>query len=315
MVNFSVAENQNPLCFANRRVLRRNAFTLIETLVVIAIIGVLLGLLIPAVQKARESALRLASSNDLRQMGLAITMYHDSYGYFPPALVDWDQNDDSPQWKERAGSTHYFILPYLEQDALAKIGPPYYFWQVYKNHSVRVYLNPCDPTSPSNGLFADGPDSFGVTGYAASLLSLGYHYRQEHEYSQLMKMASITDGLSNTIFITEKSTVCDNPNYAPDIYGTSSFYNIWAYGRSSRPEWNPLFLYGVLGPESKFQVNPISSGASATCDPRLASAPRSAGILAGMGDGSVKLLGAGISPETWWALCTPAGKDVPGPDF
>jgi hypothetical protein len=138
----------------------------------------------------------------------------------------------------------------------------------------------------------------------------------------------VTDGLSNTIFMTEKVTVCSNSTYESGIAVTEgngdsntdlNYYPIWAYGRTYWPEWNPVFAaslswpgyqYGVIGPASKFQVNPITSGPNANCDPRLASAPRSAGILAGLGDGSVHLLSAGIDPNIWWALCTPDQGEV-----
>jgi prepilin-type N-terminal cleavage/methylation domain-containing protein len=316
----------------------RGAFTLIELLVVIAVIAVLVGMLLPAVQKVREAAARIQSTNNLKQIGLAIMNYHDTIGHFPPAWVDWDA-DWNPQYYNNCGSTHYYILPYIEQTALANISDGYgdfYFWNVYHDpgYGVKTYVNPSDPTCPPGGIYNDmTPDPwnppavygpYGVTGYAANFVSLGYFINDGtvtgfSEY-RIMHIRDVTDGLSNTIFMAEKTTVCTNPNYSDPNSGNYfnggttpvdvNYYNIWAYGRTPWPEWNPVFAYQVTGPASKFQVAPITSGLNATCDPRFAAAPRSAGILTGMGDGSVRLLAADISPNTWWALCTPDQGEV-----
>jgi prepilin-type N-terminal cleavage/methylation domain-containing protein len=283
--------------------MQRRGFTLIELLVVIAIIAILIGLLLPAVQKVREAAARTQSTNNLKQMGLGIHNYHDSNQYLPPAFVDWD-SDYNPTWYNRCGSTQYFILPYIEQDNLAKIGSPYYFWQVYTDHGIKIYVNPSDPSGGTTGLFVDPLyGDYGVTGYAANFQSLGYFLNDAT--NKIMRMTSVTDGLSNTIFMAEKLTLCLNTAYAGNPYGDPRYYNIWAYGRTAWPEWNPVFAYQVTGPASKFQVQPIWQGPNANCDPRYASTVRSSGILVLLGDGSVRSVSTSISPDTWWAACTP----------
>ena len=102
---------------------QRKGFTLIELLVVIAIIAILIGLLLPAVQKVREASNRLSCSNNLKQVGLAFQMHHDQFGAFPSGGLNWNSdrtmNGGAPaDYQTQAWGWAYQILPYLEQKAL-----------------------------------------------------------------------------------------------------------------------------------------------------------------------------------------------------
>src|SRR5438046_10755611 len=99
--------------FAHLKPTRRRGFTLIELLVVVAIIAVLIGLLLPAVQKVREAAARIKCANNLKQLGLAAQSYHDANEHLPPGVGYY------PTAADGAFGTYFFhLLPHVEQDNL-----------------------------------------------------------------------------------------------------------------------------------------------------------------------------------------------------
>ena len=97
---------------------RKRAFTLIELLVVIAIIAILIALLLPAVQQAREAARRAQCKNNLKQLGVAMHNYHDTYGMFPPSIwaIHWSQGHT--WWSQEKGSHLVHLLPFVDQQPL-----------------------------------------------------------------------------------------------------------------------------------------------------------------------------------------------------
>jgi prepilin-type N-terminal cleavage/methylation domain-containing protein/prepilin-type processing-associated H-X9-DG protein len=142
---------------------RRSAFTLIELLVVIAIIGILIALLLPAVQKVREAANRASCSNNLKQIGLASHNFHDSFGFLPPSTI----RDDWATWA-------VLVLPYIEQDNI------YRFWDLQlryqeqppeaRENNLKIFF--CPSRRSSSGVGFSQNDLPGTSDPASALGSM-----------------------------------------------------------------------------------------------------------------------------------------------
>lgn len=210
---------------------RRVGFTLIELLVVIAIIAILIGLLLPAVQKVRDAAARSQSQNNLKQVALALRNFESAHETTPPVFGQVKGGGVS-------GSIYYHLLPHLEQNALFDLGP-----DASRSYSLKVLRHPADPTMTADGVFnlptaaprwdaSSGTANpypawanqsnlqWGLSSYSANWQVFG---------DQGARLAKLQDGLSNTIVFNEKYAVAQRPSGNP-MYGAT----LWGYGVDPR---------------------------------------------------------------------------------
>lgn len=317
----------------------RPAFTLIELLVVIAIIAVLIGLLVPAVQKVREAASRANCQNNFKQVILAVHNYAGtSGGRLPPA--NFYQVVNQATGNAAQGSAHYVLLPYLEQVGIYtqftadradagygnfKDAASYASGKGALSIPLKVFSCPSDPTQ-SGGLASVGPNAgqWGLSCVSYNLVLFGGGGAVTAlGKSCAYTVGNIPDGTSNTLGLGEQ--IGGYPaSFGAGGYGGSEAYNTWAwpavglYGLAGGATFGPYSpdpayvpggsLYGSNFPMPQAgDVNKIDTTSFSSAHVGL--------INAAMMDGSVRSIPISISQTTWNRLLVPDDGLPLGTDF
>jgi len=300
----------------------------VELLVVITIIGILIALLLPAVQAAREAARRMQCGNNLKQISLAALNCEHMYGILPPLSVQKPSGiyyyngtiSVSGPYKGARGFTIFdWLLPFVEQSALFEKSKSATYPKGDVNtiignkalwgYSIKAYLCPDEPMATANGMCpatGGGASAWAYGNYGANYLVFGDSAGSSTEGKT--RLADIRDGTSNTVFFAERYGTCGQTG-AMDANTTGC---LWS--DAQRP-WVAAFCLNGLTPLAPwtpclfFQVSPDSLR---NCDTFRAQSPHSAGMNVGICDGSVQFISGNMTQTVWQNLCDPRdGKNLP----
>ncbi len=318
----------------------RKGFTLVELLVVIAIIGIMVGLLLPAVQAAREAARRMSCSNNLKQIGLAVHGFHDTYHGMPPQATYTIGSTFSGY------SVHARVLPFLEQSNIADrvdFGLGYAAQPDICKLKIPLYRCPSDGRDETR---VDGGVEFYPTNYGFCIgtwLGLDRQTARGGDgafgYNMRHSFAAITDGLSNTVCAADVKTftpglmdggqpaaafapVPDTPEQVVaygGLFDKDYCHTQWVTGRTLQSGLtttfppNTKFLYRHSGVDYDVDFSSARVSPSAPLHGyRVVTArsyhPGGANVL--MLDGSVRFAASTIARDTWRALGTRSGGEV-----
>jgi prepilin-type N-terminal cleavage/methylation domain-containing protein/prepilin-type processing-associated H-X9-DG protein len=310
----------------------QRAFTLIELLVVIAIVAMLVGLLLPAVQKVRESAARMQSTNNLKQIGLALHKHEGVYGHYPAGYVSNSGNagaDAPPGWAWAS-----FLLPYLEQDNLAmqlrydlpcyhptnaagvKTSPKVFRCPAAPNNSESILVRDASGTllaelGRSHYVANVGQDE--PWGYDPPLNDAGWQRVATGPFFRNSKtrVSTITDGLSNTVFVGEHTTISEKTwvGVHPAAECAPLDPNRFPF---TEPDHGATFVLCHSGPapDEPGIVHPPSFPTCHVCQMYGPWSAFGGNVL--FGDGSVKFIPTRINLNTWAALSSMNLGDIPG---
>jgi prepilin-type N-terminal cleavage/methylation domain-containing protein len=278
----------------------RTAFTLIELLVVIALIAILIGLLLPAVQKVREAANRAKCANNLKQLGLAVQNYAGSFNdCLPPANYFYPPTGAQ-------GDSFFALLPYLEQNNLFAL-----FTQNGQGYQgagavpLAAFQCPSDPTAPGGVAPSGygGPGGQGTSDYTLNTMVFAPgDCGSQRGVCSCYRIGTLPDGASNTVAFVEQAAynaAYDYPNsWAPPLLAT-------AY---SSPYWPDL---GVQPPFPLPQFNPsLQPGNANSLNPDLCQSFHPGLMMVGLMDGSARPVASGVSAYSWNLAVQPADGQV-----